>query len=122
MFIYILTYACVHMLINKPRPNRNRFMQLEEPKISECRESNALILHTYISSLLFYILESCTGKKLCYHTLCKKIFFSSLNFCDFYFPSLPFTANIFTVPYPLPRPQTRFDTLAGAKNLSRRAS
>ena len=37
--------ACVYMLINKRRPNCNRFMQLEEPKISENKEGNALILY-----------------------------------------------------------------------------
>ena len=42
------------MLVNKPRPNPNRFMQLEERKIFKYRESNALILYKYISSVLFY--------------------------------------------------------------------
>ena len=64
MYIHIHIYiplpinACVHMLIIKPRPNSNRFMQLEEPKISKYREGCALILYKYISSVLFYIFSA----------------------------------------------------------------
>ena len=42
------------MLINTPRPNRNRFMQLEAPKIFKCRKGYALILYKYIIYRLLY--------------------------------------------------------------------
>ena len=61
--------------------------------------------HHYTEHMQPYILESCTGKKLCYRPLpAKKIFFPSpplpLNFCDFYSPSPPRYRKYFYRPLP----------------------